>query len=109
MFSIFYYNQSVKDDIEDFPAGIKKRYFNLTDRMIEYGTNLGEPHTKALGDGLFEIRAKDQEGIGRAFYCTVIGKKIVVLHAIIKKSQKTPKNDLDMAKKRMKEVQNAWK
>ena len=109
MFSIFYYNQSVKDDIEDFPGGIKKRYFNLTDRMIEYGPNLGEPHTKALGDGLFEIRAKSQEGIGRAFYCTVIGKKIIVLHAIIKKSQKTQKKDLDMAKKRMKEVQNAWK
>mgnify|MGYP001277060243 CR=1 FL=1 len=109
MFSIFYYNQSVKDDIEEFPMGIKKRYFNLTDRMIEYGPNLGEPHTKALGDGLFEIRAKGQEGIGRAFYCTVIGKRIVVLHAIIKKSQKTPKNDLDLAKRRMKEVQNAWK
>jgi len=109
MFSIFYYNQSVKDDIEEFPVGIRKRYFNLTDRMIEYGPNLGEPHTKALGDGLFEIRAKGQEGIGRAFYCTVIGKRIVVLHAIIKKSQKTPKNDLDLAKRRMKEVQNAWK
>lgn len=109
MFNIFYYNQSVKDDVEDFPPGIKKRYFNLTDRMIEYGPNLGEPHTKALGGGLFEIRAKSGEGIGRAFYCTVISRKIVVLHAFIKKSQKTPKNDLDIAKKRMKEVQNAWK
>ena len=108
MFNIFYYNQSVKDDVEDFPPGIKKRYFNLTDRMIEHGPNLGEPHTKALGDGLFEIRAKGGEGIGRAFYCTVISRKIVVLHAFIKKSQKTPKNDLDIAKKRMKEVQNAW-
>lgn len=109
MFSILYYNQSVENDVEDFPPGIKKRYFNLTDRMIEHGPNLGEPHTKALGSGLFEIRAKSGEGIGRAFYCTIIDKKIVVLHAFIKKSQKTPKNDLDIARKRMKEVQNAWK
>ena len=42
-----------------------------------------------MGDGLFEIRAKGQEGIGRALFCTVVGKRIVILHGFIKKTEKT--------------------
>ena len=57
-----------------------------------------------MGGGLFEIRAKGKEGIGRSFYCTLKEKEIVILHSFIKKSQKTPKRELDLAKKRMKEV-----
>ena len=57
-----------------------------------------------MGGGLFEIRAKGKEGIGRSFYCTLKGKEIVILHSFIKKSQKTPKRELDLAKKRMKEI-----
>ena len=72
--------------------------------MVENGPNLGMPYTEAIGDGLFEIRARGKEGIGRAFFCTLIDQRIVVLHAFIKKSQKTPKKELDLARKRMKEV-----
>lgn len=60
----------------------------------EFGPALGLPYTKAIGEGLFEIRAKGKEGIGRSFFCTVKGKKIVILHSFIKKSQKTPKREL---------------
>ena len=62
------------------------------------------PYTESFGEGLFEIRAKGQEGIGRAFFCTLIGQKIVILHAFRKKSQKTPKKEIELARKRMKEV-----
>ena len=72
--------------------------------MMVHGSNLGEPKTKVIEKGLFEIRAKGKEGIGRAFYCAVKGKKIIILHGFIKKSQKTPKKELDLAKKRLKEV-----
>ncbi len=51
---------------------------------------------------LYEIRAKGKEGIGRPVYCMAKGKEIVILHSFIKKSQKTPKKELDLAKKRMK-------
>lgn len=57
-----------------------------------------------LDAGLYEIRAKGKEGIGRSAYCMAKGKEIVILHSFIKKSQKVPKKDLDLAKKRMKEV-----
>ena len=61
------------------------------------------PYTRAMGDGLFEIRAKGQEGIGRALFCTVVGKRIVILHGFIKTEQ-TPQRALDTARRRMKEV-----
>jgi phage-related protein len=58
------------------------------------------PHIKTLGQGLFEIRVKAVEGIGRAFFCTIKGKNIIILHEFIKKTQKTPQKEMDLAKKR---------
>jgi phage-related protein len=81
-------------------------YTALASRMMASGANLGEPHTKAFGDGLFELRLKAQEGIGRIFYCTLIGKRIVILHSFIKKTQKTPTQDLQIAISRLKEVKS---
>ena len=73
--------------------------------MIEaLGPNLGKPHTAHMGEGLFEIRAKGKEGIGRSFFAIFLKNEIVVLHSFIKKSQKTPKKDLDKARKRLKEL-----
>lgn len=57
--------------------------------------------------GLFELRCKGQEGIGRAFYCTMVGREIVVLHSFIKKAQETPERELAVARERLKEVRNA--
>jgi len=59
-----------------------------------------------MGNGLFEIRARAKEGIGRAFFCTVVNQKVVILHTIIKKTQSTPPKDIKLARKRLKEVHN---
>lgn len=69
---------------------------------MEYGSNLGLPHTDAFGGGLFELRLKGAEGIARIFFCTMIGQEIVMLHSFIKKTQKTPEKELNLAKQRMK-------
>ena len=58
-----------------------------------------------MGSGLFELRLKSQEGIGRVFYCTLVGRRIVMLHQFVKKSDKTPPKELAIARTRMKE----WK
>jgi len=63
-------------------------------------------HTKAMGRGLFELRLKGAEGIARVFYCTLIGKRIVMLHSFVKKSQRTPKQELEIAQSRLKEIKN---
>ncbi len=62
------------------------------------------PHTQPMKDGLFELRMKSREGIGRVFYCTLVNKRIVMLHSFIKKTQKTPSRELKVAISRMKEV-----
>ncbi|WP_235826878.1 type II toxin-antitoxin system RelE/ParE family toxin [Facilibium subflavum] len=67
------------------------RLFELVEA---HGANLGEPHTKALNDGLFELRAKALEGIARSIYCYVEGKKIIVLHVFVKKHKRYLKKSL---------------
>ena len=76
-------------------------------RMLALGPNLGEPHIKAFGEGLFELRLKGAEGIARVFFCTLVGKRVVMLHSFIKKSNKTPPRERVIAELRMKEVKHA--
>ena len=103
---IDYYNEALQQEIMSLPVGIQARYIHLTERMIIYGANLGMPHTKAMKNGLFELRMKSTEGIGRVLYCTLVNKRIVMLHSFVKKSQKTPTNDIKLAISRMKEVKS---
>ncbi len=101
---IEYYSPKLEEEVLNLPSGLLARYFHLTDLMLEFGSNLGTPHTKAIEKGLFELRLRGKEGIARAFYCTQVGKRIVMLHVIVKKTQKTPKRELKLAMKRMNEV-----
>ncbi len=103
---ISYYNEVVQEQLLKWPKGLLAKYIRIMDLMQEHGADLGMPFTKAMGDGLFEIRVKAKEGIGRVFYCTVINKEIVVLHGFIKKTQKTPSKEIKTALKRMQEVKN---
>ena len=101
---IEYYSSKLEKEILKLPAGLLARYLHLTDLMLEFGCNLGMPHTRPLEDGLFELRIKSKEGIARAIYCARSEKRIVMLHVFVKKTQKTPKRELRIAMRRMKEV-----
>ena len=104
MYSITYYSRKIFEEIMALPKTLRAGFLFLTNKMEEHGPHLGMPYTRAMGKGLFEIRIKGQEGIARVFYCTKIGREIVMLHSFIKKTEQTPKKELDVAKKRMKEV-----
>ena len=104
--SINYYNKSVEEAILALPPKLLARYLKLTDLMIEFGADLGMPHTKHLKEGLIELRLKSKEGIARVFYCTLVGKRIFILHCFIKKAQKIPTKELIIAKKRLCEVKH---
>jgi len=101
---IIYYSRAVFDEIMSMTKILKARFVALTDMMLEYASNIGMPHTCAMGQGLFEMRIKDKSGIARVFYCTKRNKNIVVLHSFIKKTQKTPNAELEIARSRAKEV-----
>lgn len=103
---IIYYNQSVKDDTQALHQSIKAKFEAIMDKMLEYGPDLGLPFTKAMGKGLFEIRAKGHAGIARGLFCTISKNTIVILHVFIKKTQETPKKEKELAIKRMKEVKS---
>lgn len=99
--------EGVEDSIIAMPAKIQARMIRLLELMEKHGANLGPPHTESMGDGLFEIRAKAQEGIGRGLFCYLKDRQIVVLHAFVKKTQKTPKRELILARARQREVQSS--
>lgn len=103
-YSIAYYSAAVQEQIIALPDTLAARYVVLARRMLALGPNLGEPHTKAFGDGLFELRLKGAEGIARVFFCTVAGRRIVMLHSFVKKSQRTPAAERLIAVNRMKEI-----
>lgn len=104
--SIEYASPAVEQAISGLPPGMAAKYVHLTDLMLEFGASLGLPHTRAMSDGLFELRVKAREGIARVFYCTLIGKRIVVLHSFVKKTRRTPARELKIAKRRMAEVKD---
>jgi phage-related protein len=97
--------KGVENDIREMPVGIRSRMVRLLEVIQIKGPDLGEPLTKSMGQGLFEIRAKAAEGIGRSLFCYQKEKTIVVLYAFVKKTQKTPKSVLDIARQRLKEVE----
>ncbi|MCL1962118.1 MAG: type II toxin-antitoxin system RelE/ParE family toxin [Desulfovibrionaceae bacterium] len=105
-YTIHYYSEAVQADILALPNTLRARYFNLADRMEVSGPNLGEPHTKAFGGGLFELRLMAAEGIARVFFCTLVGRRIVMLHSFVKKTDKTPPAERRIAEIRLKEVKN---
>ncbi|HAU0815516.1 TPA: type II toxin-antitoxin system RelE/ParE family toxin [Legionella pneumophila] len=100
-----FYNESVEEAILAMPPKIQARMIKLLELIETHGANLGPPHTEAMGNGLFEVRAKAQEGIGRSLYCYMKGKHIMILHAFVKKSAKTPKQELKLALQRKREVE----
>ena len=102
--SIHYHTEAVETFVSELPSGLLARYLRLAELMLEFGANLGMPHTQAMSDGLFELRVKGHEGIARVFYCTLAGQRIILLHGFIKKSQKTPLKELKLARKLLAEV-----
>ena len=105
-YSIEYFHVRVQAEIESWPVDVVADYARIVELLIEHGPNLRLPHSRAFGDGLFELRPRGKSGIGRAFYCFLVGQRVVVVHAFIKKSQQTPAHELKLTRKRMKEIRN---
>ncbi len=104
--TVTFYSDRVEAEILALPAGFLARFIRYAEKMERFGPDLGMPHTRAMGEGLFELRLKAGEGIARVFYCTLVGRRIVFLHQFIKKTDKTPARELDLARSRKKEIEN---
>lgn len=105
---VSYFNENVQKHIIEWPVGIYADFLRLIFLMEKQGADLRLPHSRAMGNGLYELRCKGDEDIGRAFYCTMVGRQIVILHSFIKKTQETPDRELKIARKRLKVVKNEY-
>jgi phage-related protein len=97
-YSLHFYSRKVELSLLELPAGMLAKFTRYAEKMETYGPDLGMPHTKPMGKGLFELRLQAQEGIARVFYCCVKNRQIIVLHHFIKKTQQTPKAHIQLAR-----------
>ena len=80
-------------------------FLRLAERVEAVGLEpIGEPHVKHLQDKLWEMGFGGRDGIARAIYVTAVGRRVVVVHAFVKKAQKTPRAALELAARRAKEI-----
>lgn len=98
-------NAAVDAELDALPATIQARLSRIVELIEALGLEkVGEPHVKHLEGKLWEMRPKAQDGIARAIYITVTGRRVVIVHAFVKKTQRTPKTALELARQRAKEV-----
>lgn len=78
---------------------MQAKLFLSLEFLEEKGPALREPYSKPLGDGIFEVRAKQGSDISRVLYFFVVGRKIILTNGFVKKTQKTPPREIDRAKR----------
>ena len=95
----------VQDELEALPADMRARFRRIVELIQSHGLErMREPHVKHLEGRLWEMRMKGRDGISRAIYVTARGRRVVVVRAFVKKTQKTPQQEIDLALERAKEV-----
>ncbi|HGF6559748.1 MULTISPECIES: type II toxin-antitoxin system RelE/ParE family toxin [Providencia] len=104
MYTVKYHLEAEKE-ANALPLKIKVKYDRIIQKLEKFPNYLREPDTKSLGNGLFELRTMGSE-IARGLWVYHKGKTIIILRVFIKKSQKTPKSEFDLAKKRLQELLN---
>ncbi|HER27335.1 MAG TPA: type II toxin-antitoxin system RelE/ParE family toxin [Rhodospirillales bacterium] len=98
-------SQAVMDELDELPRDMRAKIDRIVYLIEELGLHeVREPYIRHLQDKLWEMRVQGKDGIARAIYVTAKGRRVVILHAFRKKTQKTPRKALQMALSRMKEL-----
>lgn len=96
----------VDAEILALPKDMQAAFVRLAERIEAVGLErIGQPHVKHLQDKLWEMRLTGRDGIARALYVTAIGRRVIVVHAFVKKTQKTPRGAIELALRRAKEIE----
>lgn len=105
MWEVEFLDQRVLEEFEKLPAEMQAHYLRIIEMIQRQGPrNVGMPFIRSLGNKLWEIRFRGKEGIARAIYVPAAGRRLIVLHLFVKKTQRTPKQALDLARRRGKEA-----
>ena len=100
--------EPVSEFLSDLPAGIRAKVVKLIDLLSDQGVLLKEPYTRQIRDKLRELRVKDHLGHVRVLYFTFTGRRFVLLHSFLKKTDKTPEREIVFAEKRMKDFMERY-
>jgi phage-related protein len=104
--SVEFLNAEVRNELEIMPVDIRASFGRIVRLVQAFGLEkVHEPYIKHLEGPLWEMRLKGKDGIARALYVTAIGRRVVVVRAFAKKTQKTPRREIELALKRAKEVE----
>ena len=98
-------NETVDDELAALPEDMRARFTRIAELIEAVGLpNVREPHVKHMRGPIWEIRLKGKAGIARALYVTAAGQRVVVVRVFVKKTQKTPRTEIEIALERMKEL-----
>jgi phage-related protein len=98
-------NETVDAEVAELPADMRARLVRISELIGSVGLpNVKEPHVRHVRGQLWEIRLKGKAGIARALYVTARAQRVVILRAFIKKTEKTPTGEIDLALQRAKEL-----
>ena len=90
-------------ELKALPADMQARFLYVSEMLVELGPHrVGEPHVRHLRDKLWEIRLRGRDGIARAIYFAASGRRLIVVRAFTKKSERTPPREIEIAISRMK-------
>jgi len=106
--ALFYQSESGKQPVRDWLMKLEvadRKTIGIDIKTVEFGWPIGMPTCRTMGQGLYEVRSSLTNGrIARVLFCIHNGQ-MVLLHGFIKKSQKTPKQELDLALDRKSKVE----
>jgi phage-related protein len=98
-------NDTVDAELEALSADLRARFVRIAQLVEAVGLpHVGAPHVKHISGAIWEIRLKGKSGIARALYVAVNPQRVVVLRVFVKKTQRTPPRELQLARKRAKEL-----
>jgi phage-related protein len=104
--TVQFLDDGVQAALDALPRDIRARFERIVNLIQSHGLErVREPYVKHLEGPLWEMRMKGKDGIARAAYVTAIGHRVVVVHVFVKKTQKTPRREIETALRRAKEVQ----
>ena len=87
------------------PKDMQARFLRISELLQSFGPqHVGMPHVRPLGEKMWEMRLTGMAGIGRAIYTATAGQRLVILHAFVKKTQKTPQRAMELARRRLREI-----
>lgn len=104
--TVGFLNEDVKALLDALPLDIRANFQRISELIQAHGLeHVREPYVKHLEGPLWEMRMKGRSGLARACYVTALGKRVVVVHVFVKKTQKTPRREIELALKKVKEVE----